>query len=215
MRAPYSYNGVVMLPDGDTLIFGSTADLPGSAQLLYSSANPHQQIVLAALGSVPFQNGEPPDLLPALGESENDVPVGAAVDPSGNIWIAGNTDSDDFNLVNPIVPQKVPYRRAGFILELDPTGTKLLFSTYLAGQLRSKTTCPACYTPHRSQRLRLGSNATTGMTIDQLGIGITGDTSMGSAGRTTGGKQVTLSTRPPTSSGSKRTVHFACSSSSP
>ncbi len=35
--------------------------------------------------------------------------------------------------------------------------------------------------------------ATTGKTIDQLGIGITGDTSMGAAGATTGGKQVTLS----------------------
>jgi hypothetical protein len=73
------------------------------------------------------------------------VPVASAIDPSGNIWIAGNTDSDDFNLVSPVVAQKVPYRTAGFILELDPTGTKLLFATYLAGQQRSNITCPACY----------------------------------------------------------------------
>ena len=144
-NAPYSYNGVVSLPNGDTLLFGSTATLSGRSGLVSSSANQHQQIVLAALGSVPFQNGEPPDLLPVLGGSGNDVPIASAVDPSGNIWIAGNTDSDDFNLVNPIVAQKVPYRTAGFVLELDPTGTKLLFATYLAGQLRSNTTCRACY----------------------------------------------------------------------
>lgn len=144
-NAAYSYNGVLSLPNGDTLLFGSTAGLLGSTGLFYSSASPHQQIVLAALGPVPFQNGEPPDLLPVLGGSGNDVPVASAVDPNGNIWIAGNTDSDDFNLVNPIVAQKVPYRTAGFIIELDPTGTKLLFATYLAGQLRSNTTCPACY----------------------------------------------------------------------
>jgi uncharacterized protein (TIGR03437 family) len=143
-NAAYSYSGVVSLPNGDTLLFGSATGLLEGAGL-YSSANPHQQIVLAALGPVPFQNGEPPDALPVLGGSGNDVPLTAAVDPSGNIWIAGNTDSDDFNLVNPIVAQKVPYRTAGFILELDPTGTKLLFATYLAGQLRSNTTCPACY----------------------------------------------------------------------
>jgi uncharacterized protein (TIGR03437 family) len=136
----FSYNGVVPLPNGDRLLFGSAA---GKAGFFYSS--PHQQIVLAALGSVPFQNGAPPDLLPVLGGSGNDVPVTFTVDPSGNIWIAGNTDSDDFNLVNPIVAQKVPYRTAGFIIELDPTATKLLFATYLAGQLRSNTTCPACY----------------------------------------------------------------------
>jgi len=145
LNAGFSYNGVVPLPNGDNLLFGSTAGLSGSAGLFYSSASPHQQIVLAALGSVPFQNGEPPDVLPVLGGSGNDVPIASAVDPGGNIWIVGNTDSDDFNLVNPIVAQKVPYRTAGFIIELDPTGTKLLFATYLAGQLRSNTTCPTCY----------------------------------------------------------------------
>src|SRR6185369_7729542 len=88
----------------------------------------HSQIALAA-DSFPS--------LPALGGSGNDVPLDAAVDPSGNIWIVGNTDSDDFRLVNPLVAQKVPYRTAGFVLELDPTGSKILFATYLAGQQRS------------------------------------------------------------------------------
>lgn len=65
--------------------------------------------------------------------SGNDVPLDARLDAAGNIWIVGNTDSDDFPLVNPIYSQKAPYATAGFVLELDPTGTKVLFSSFLAG----------------------------------------------------------------------------------
>ena len=54
--------------------------------------------------------------------SGNKAPAAAALDPKGNIWIVGSTDSDDFNLVNPIVSAKVPYRTAGFVIELDIAG---------------------------------------------------------------------------------------------
>ena len=57
-----------------------------------------------------------------------------AVDSEGDIWIVGQTNSDDFALLNPIVGQKVPYRGAGFVLELAPNGS-LLFSVYLAGHI--------------------------------------------------------------------------------
>ena len=138
LNAPYSVSRIVSLPNGDTL-FISSSSVSDAAGLYYYSPIQHSQIELAALGPAPAF------VPPVLGGSGNDVPQAAAVDPSGNIWIAGNTDSDDFNLVNPIVPQKVPYRTAGFVLELDPTGTKLLFATYLAGQQRPNLTCPDCY----------------------------------------------------------------------
>ena len=142
-NSTYSYSRIVRLPNGDTLFIGSTTI--SSVIGLSTTSTQHSQIALAAVGPASFQNGEPPDVLPVLGGSGNDVPRAAAVDPSGNIWIAGNTDSDDFNLVNPIVSQKVPYRTAGFVLELDPTGTKLLFATYLAGQQRSSLPFCVCY----------------------------------------------------------------------
>jgi uncharacterized protein (TIGR03437 family) len=68
-----------------------------------------------------------------VGGSGNDVASDAVADAKGNIWIVGATDSDDFPLVNAIVSQKAAYRTSGFVLELDPAGRKILFSSYLGG----------------------------------------------------------------------------------
>ena len=121
-----SYRRVVRLPNGNRVFVGSR---PSSSyvSLIYQQ---HSQIALSALGAAPFGGA-------TLGSSGNDIPLDAAVDPSGNLWIVGETDSDDFILVNPVVAQKVPYRVAGFVLELNPTGEKILFATYLGGQQRS------------------------------------------------------------------------------
>lgn len=127
-----TFSRVLPLPNGNQLLVGTTRVF--SMTGLYNPPIQHSVIAL-----VSAWDEYPPccSAVPALGGSGNDVPQAVAVDPSGNIWIAGNTDSDDFNLVNPIVVQKVPYRTAGFVVELDPTGSKLLFSTYLAGKQSS------------------------------------------------------------------------------
>ena len=57
-------------------------------------------------------------------------PNAIAVDPQGNVFVAGWSDAPGFPLVNPIsnawhTPQ------TGFISKLDPSGATLLFSTYL------------------------------------------------------------------------------------
>ena len=128
--APQSGRLIAALSNGDLLYVGAKTAVT-SVGLDPSSS--HSQISLVVQGTVPFPSGDSATLA-SFGGSGNDVPTCAAVDSTGNIWIAGNTDSDDFRLVNPIVSHKVPYRPAGFVLELDPTGTKLLFATYLAGQ---------------------------------------------------------------------------------
>lgn len=76
--------------------------------------------------------------LETIGGSGNDIASDAVIDSQGNFWIVGRTDSDDFPLVNPIVSNKVAYRTSGFILELDPTGRKILFSSYLGGHQTGK-----------------------------------------------------------------------------
>lgn len=130
---PYNYSRVVPLPNGSRLLAGSYS---AASSLGLNASGQGLHLALETLGPGAGQVGE---LLPQPqpGGSGNDVPKAAAVDARGNIWIAGETDSDDFTLVNPIVSQKVPYRTAGFVMEIDPTGSKLLFATYLGGQAPS------------------------------------------------------------------------------
>ena len=54
------------------------------------------QLILAGVGVDPLTDT-------TLGGSGNTVPSAAALDPAGNVWIVGYTDSDDLTLVNPIL----------------------------------------------------------------------------------------------------------------
>src|SRR5207244_2402905 len=110
------------LRNGDRLLVGSAP----RANNPYSSS----QLVITVLGSHSYTDS-------SLGGSGNTRPKAAALDSTGNIWIVGDTDSDDFHLVNPIVAKKVPYRSAGFAMELSPAGDKVLFATYLCGSKSS------------------------------------------------------------------------------
>jgi uncharacterized protein (TIGR03437 family) len=98
--------------------------LVGSAPQASAGNSSTSRIVLSILGDQP---GFGPD----FGGSGGTVPLGAALDPGGNVWIAGYTYSDDFKLMNPIFAEKAPYEQTGFVVELDPTGRNLLFSTFL------------------------------------------------------------------------------------
>jgi len=158
----YPIRQVVPLPNGAVLAIGTYTAINNLG--LYSTAPRHAHIALSSSdGSFDAVR------LPLLGGSGNDIPAAVALDPSGNIWIAGNTDSDDFNLVNPIVARKVPYVAVGFLLELDPTATKLLFATYLSGQL------PQGAPPYLGYS---GRTRVTALTTDSAGNAyIGGDTS--------------------------------------
>lgn len=62
--------------------------------------------------------------------SEN-VPVGSiAVDGLGNIYITGKTESEDFPTVAPLQSRLLGDQDA-FVARLDPSGTTILFSTFL------------------------------------------------------------------------------------
>jgi hypothetical protein len=72
-----------------------------------------------------------------LGGSSDDGGFAIAVDGSGNAFIAGQTKSADFphpaGTLGGVSASPTPNNGASFVAELDPTGTKLLYSTYLAG----------------------------------------------------------------------------------
>jgi len=72
-----------------------------------------------------------------LGSSNNDNLYGIAIDGSGNAFVAGETFSSTFPLVNPL--QTVFNQGSGsgdddgFVTEINASGTAFLYSTYLGG----------------------------------------------------------------------------------
>ena len=67
-----------------------------------------------------------------LGGSGDDDGYGIAVDSAGNAYVTGQTVSTDFPTSNAWQPTKGGAYDA-FVAALDPTGTTLLYSTYLGG----------------------------------------------------------------------------------
>lgn len=73
-----------------------------------------------------------------LGGSSDDVGSAIAVDSNNNVVVAGTTMSTDFpTTANAFKAQPVPANVspafAAFVTEMNPTGTQLKYSTYLAG----------------------------------------------------------------------------------
>jgi uncharacterized protein (TIGR03437 family) len=71
-----------------------------------------------------------------LGGILDDWATGVAVDGAGNVWVAGWTRSANFPLVNPLqgtLDSGASDDFDAFVAKLDPTGTKLLYSTFLGG----------------------------------------------------------------------------------
>ena len=68
-----------------------------------------------------------------LGGTSTDQGFGVVLDQAGNAYITGSTISSDF----PVTPGAVGPVRTGvtdvFVSKLDPTGTTLLYSTFLGG----------------------------------------------------------------------------------
>ena len=57
---------------------------------------------------------------------------GVAVDPAGNVIVAGVTYSPDFPMVNPVQPQRNGFGDA-FVVKLNPDGNAIVYSTYFGG----------------------------------------------------------------------------------
>ncbi|MGB6474111.1 MAG: SBBP repeat-containing protein, partial [Candidatus Sulfotelmatobacter sp.] len=67
-----------------------------------------------------------------LGGNDADYGYGIAVDSSGNAYVTGSTHSTNFPTVNPIQATDNGFYNA-FIAKLDPSGSALVYSTYLGG----------------------------------------------------------------------------------
>ena len=65
----------------------------------------------------------------------DDSPSAIAIDTAGNAYIAGGTTSQDFPTTNAFqaTHHGGPDNFTGFVAKLDPTGSNLVYSTYLGG----------------------------------------------------------------------------------
>ena len=68
-----------------------------------------------------------------LGGSGSDVAQGVAVDSSGNAYITGGTSSTGFPTANPVQPAYGGGEDDAFVTKINPTGSALVYSTYLGG----------------------------------------------------------------------------------
>jgi hypothetical protein len=67
-----------------------------------------------------------------LGGSGDEIGYGIAVDSTGNAYVTGYTGSADFPTANPLQAANGGLEDA-FVTKLDPTGSTLVYSTYLGG----------------------------------------------------------------------------------
>lgn len=81
-----------------------------------------------------------------LGGGSADDPYAIAVDKSGNAYITGRTNSSDFPLTNGIQSERFAFDM--FVSEINPSGSALVFSTFIGGH---------------------GSESGRGIAVDQLG----------------------------------------------
>jgi beta-propeller repeat-containing protein/IPT/TIG domain-containing protein len=78
-----------------------------------------------------------------FGGARNEEGNSIAVDLAGNVYVAGFTDSPGFPLANSSQPTFGGGQQDAFVAKLDPSGTQLLYSTYIGGNGQDNATAIA------------------------------------------------------------------------
>jgi len=68
-----------------------------------------------------------------LGGSVDEEMGGLALDPQGNLYVSGNTGSNDFPVKNPLQNALGTGGQSGFATEFNPNLSELVYSTYFGG----------------------------------------------------------------------------------
>jgi hypothetical protein len=104
---------------------GTIKPTPGAFQTVPGSNSSNFLVKFDASGKIVFAT--------YLSGSNFDFALGLALDPSGNLWETGYTESNDFPLQNPIQNTYQGGTSDAFVAELKADGSRLLFGTYLGG----------------------------------------------------------------------------------
>lgn len=141
--AAVSNNGIIKTTNGGTNWTGTNTGL-WSNSILVLVRHPSDPSTLFAAGSNSFSvndafvtklNASGSGLLfsTLLGGTGEDVGNDIAVDGSGNIVVAGQTNSSNFPVANAVQPTKTDTCSDGFVTKFNPAVPSFVFSSYLGG----------------------------------------------------------------------------------
>jgi uncharacterized protein (TIGR03437 family) len=138
---PYMVSAITTDAAGNTYVVGSRA-VSGIVNTVSANVNFLPLGILENLlssGSDVFLTKLDPNgkvlFTDIFGGKGSDVGAAIALDPVGNIYIAGATTSDDFPLSNALQTQANPADGSGFIIKLSNDGRTIYYSTYFGGSL--------------------------------------------------------------------------------
>jgi hypothetical protein len=121
---------------------GYEAAAAGPPVQMYGNLGP---VSLVGFSVGPYDRSRPLIIDPVLsfstylGGSDVDEGSAIAVDGSGNVYVAGITDSTNFPLLSSLQPGLTGGQQEAFVVKLDPTG-KLVYSTLLGGGGQNNST---------------------------------------------------------------------------
>jgi hypothetical protein len=87
----------------------------------------------SALVFATYLSGSGAELAPGLTKIVEDWPTGIAVDAAGDVFVVGQTNSNDFPVTKGAFQTATDHTITGFVTKLNPQGTGLIYSTYLGG----------------------------------------------------------------------------------
>ena len=143
-------SGIVVLPDGNVFVAGSGAGAtyPTTPNAFQPRSSTPANSFLTELNAT----GTGLVYSTLLGDSTYYL-NSLALDPNGDLWVAGVIKSGNYPLVNPLVsifPAFSVFPSASTLSQFDPTGSTLKFSTFLGGVPSSKATSVAIDGSHRA-----------------------------------------------------------------
>lgn len=134
---------VAVDPAGNVYVSGETGSTDLPVVSAFQSAHGTQStLALSDAFVAKFSHSGALDYLTYLGGSGGDVGSAIAVDAAGNAYVAGYTTSANFPMAgtNPLqthyggsAGQNWYHSGDGFVTKLNPTGDKLIYSTYVGG----------------------------------------------------------------------------------
>jgi|HubBroStandDraft_1064217.scaffolds.fasta_scaffold00034_5 hypothetical protein len=127
-------NAIAVDAGGNAYVAGQTSSADFPTAVPFQSVNGSDGVGNAFLTKL-SASGSALSYSTYLGGSTGDAALAVAVDAFGDAYVSGYTSSSDFPTANALQPQNATggHGANAFVTKLNPTGSGLIYSTYLGG----------------------------------------------------------------------------------